>query len=224
MRGTVYSAPGYCPIFQTQVTFNSSNEWFRDYLACSSCGSIPRERALMVVIDRHCPDWRNLSIHESSPSDRGVSRIMRNECSSYTASQFFKDVTPGKTQNGYRCENLEAQTFANDTFDLVVTQDIFAHVFDPNAAHREIYRTLKPGGVHIFTVPIYKGHSITQQAARLVNGEVEHILLPEYHGNPVDDAGGLTALIMQRRSDVLRRSVSKFTVSTMPGADCLANF
>lgn len=116
---------------------------------------------------------------------------MRNQCSHYTASQFFKDVTPGKMRNGFRCENLEAQTFENDTFDLVITQDVFEHIFDPNAAHREIYRTLKPGGVHIFTVPIYKGLSITQQAARLVNGEVEHILPPEYHGNPVDDAGSL---------------------------------
>jgi 2-polyprenyl-3-methyl-5-hydroxy-6-metoxy-1,4-benzoquinol methylase len=48
---------------------------------------------------------------------------------------------------------MMAQTFENESFDLVITSDVFEHLPDVAPAVREILRTLKPGGAHIFTVP-----------------------------------------------------------------------
>ena len=66
------------------------------------------------------------------------------------------------------------------------------HVFDPVAAFREIGRTLKPGGAHIFTTPIVLKHLPTTVRARLdEGGGVVHLESPVYHGNPIDSTGAL---------------------------------
>jgi len=47
----------------------------------------------------------------------------------------------------------------DESFDLVITLDVFEHVLRPAKAFAEIARTLKPGGAHIYTVPYYRGKS-----------------------------------------------------------------
>lgn len=192
-----FSHRGYCPIFEKSVTFTSDEEWFRDHLLCSSCGSIPRERALMKVIADFYPNWRKLKIHETSPCRRGASVKLKDECGSYSASQFFPDVEPGQehSKSGYRCENLEKLTFPDESFDLFVSQDVMEHIFDPEAAFKDIARILKPGGAHIFTVPLINKTRITEAwASRGENGEIIYHHEPEYHGNPVDDKGSLVTM------------------------------
>src|ERR1700678_1219381 len=110
---------GHCPICRHEVAFRSESAWFRDHLVCSSCGSYPRERATMLVIDT-IPRWRFLHIHESSPVWRGTSLALRTECTGYVATQLFRDIPLGSDHQGCRCENLEAQTFTDARFDLVV--------------------------------------------------------------------------------------------------------
>src|ERR1019366_2746057 len=92
--------------------------------------------------------------HESSPGGPASAKLAR-ECHHYTPTHFFPDVPPGGLKDGIRCENLEEQTFADASFDLVVTSDVFEHVLDPARAFSEIARTLRPGGAHVFTVPWY---------------------------------------------------------------------
>lgn len=97
----------------------------------------------------------------------------------------------GTEIGGFRNENLEKQTFPDRSFDIVVTLDVTEHVNQPQLCLKEIARTLKPGGVYIFTVPTYKGR-ITSERRALYEGEnVTHFAEPEYHGNPISDAGSL---------------------------------
>jgi SAM-dependent methyltransferase len=145
----------------------------------------------MLVLRAVDPDWYNKTIHESSPGSSGVSVLLRNTCRAYVPTHYFPGVALGTAHQGYRCEDLEKQTFEGEAFDLVITQDVLEHVFDPAAVHREIWRTLKPGGCHVFTTPIYKHMVKTKQCARLrPDGSVEHLEEPEYHGNPSDPEGG----------------------------------
>lgn len=134
---------GFCPICRQATRFVARYSWFRDHLICMTCpgGSIPRERALMMVLNAVMPEWRQCSIHESSPVYRGASAVLARECVGYVPTQFFPNVEPGQIYNGVRCEDLEQQTFDDASFDIVVTQDVMEHLFSPDRAHQEIVRT-----------------------------------------------------------------------------------
>lgn len=192
VRPAVLKNRGHCPICDRAVTFSARHEWLRDYYVCSHCGSIPRERALMAALEMHYPNWRELTIHESSPGNRGVSPRLVRECASYIPSQYMPDGEPGSEMDGFRCENLEALTFPDAAVDLHVTQDVLEHVFDPMQVFREIARTLRPGGAHIFTVPLVRKDQPTlQRVRRERDGTITHLAPPEYHCNPVAAEGSL---------------------------------
>jgi SAM-dependent methyltransferase len=151
----------------------------------------------MFCIERFFPQWRNLSIHESSPVlGRGANRRLTKEAPAYVASHYYAGVTPGKIVNGIRCENLEHLSFDNESFDLHITQDVFEHLFNPAAASREIARTLRPGGAHIFTTPLVRKNEPTRFCASLApDGTVIHLAEPpEYHGNPISSEGSLVTV------------------------------
>jgi SAM-dependent methyltransferase len=181
----IFRNSGYCPICECEVEFYSEHEWFRDHYQCPGCHSIPRERALFVAIQLFYPDWRSLAIHESSPCDRGVSRKLRNECPAYVGSQFYSGSPLGAMHpDGFRCEDLENLTFIDESFDLVVTQDVMEHVLDPARAFAQIARTLKPKGAHIFTVPLVKAGGPSQvRAKRAEDGTTVYLCPTEYHDN-----------------------------------------
>ena len=186
---------GYCPICEKEVKFFSKEWWLRDHYFCSNCGSIPRERALMAVIISHYPQWRQAIIHESSPFDRGASIRLKNECQNYIPSQYYIGEELGQIINGIRCENLESLTFEDESIDLHITQDVFEHVFNPLKAFSEISRTLIPGGMHIFTVPLVNKMKPSQRRADISpDGKVIHYVEPCYHGNPVGDGRSLVTI------------------------------
>lgn len=201
----IFRTEGFCPICATPATFAAVHEaplnaelwpfWFRDFLLCDGCGSIPRHRALFATVERYYPNWRQLDIHESSGVAYAASLKFRKEGASYLDTQYDPSIGFGNVhERGYRSEDLEAQTLGREQFDLVVTQDVFEHLFDPAAAIREIARTLRPGGAHICTVPIVRGSAPSRRRARLVDGRVEHLLEPQYHGNPMSAEGSLVCV------------------------------
>lgn len=190
----IFQISGHCPTCNSEVDFIARNTWFRDHLTCEMCGSIPRERALMVVIDSYFPNWRDSVIHESSPGNRGASVRLAAECSQYIPSQYFPDQTPGTLVGEMRCENLEALSFADESIDLHVSQDVLEHVFHPGKVFQEIARTLKPGGMHICTVPLVNKEKPSKLRARIENNEIIHLTPEMYHGNPIGDGQSLVTI------------------------------
>lgn len=180
---------GDCPICEKKTLFYKRTTWLRDNYRCIRCNSIPRQRALLQVMQQFFPDWRGLKIHESSPGGATKEKFA-SECQDYLASQFFPDVSRGTLFSGYRCEDLARQTFDDEAFDLVITQDVLEHLINPVQSLIEICRTLKPGGAHVFTVPWYPSQTTKIRAVQ--DGQnIVHIEEPDYHLNPVDDEGSL---------------------------------
>ena len=190
----IFRTSGHCPLCDSDVDFVARNTWFRDHFICSGCGSIPRERALMVVIDSYFPKWREAVIHESSPGQRGASLCFHKECSQYIPSQYFSDQIPGTLLGDMRCEDLESLSFSDESIDLHITQDVLEHVFHPSQAFREIARTLKPGGMHIFTVPLVNKDRPSKLRARIKDNAILYLEPEEYHGNPVGDGRALVTV------------------------------
>lgn len=204
--GTNFSCNGYCPVCQNNVIFTATSDkqippayfgaWFRGDLRCSICRTPPRERAIARVMEMMRPKWREMVIHESSPGGWAFSAKLRRECPKYVATQYDTTVPFGSVHSSgrWQCENLEAQTFDDGSFDIVVTQDVFEHLFHPGRAAREIARTLKSGGLCVMTVPIVNPWGQTERRAELRGGEIRHLLPEKYHGNPVSDGRSLVTI------------------------------
>jgi SAM-dependent methyltransferase len=200
-----FSQDGYCPICEADVTFTAESEtdipqkwqghWFRDKLKCSGCNSPPRERILAHFLEKFRPEWRGLAIHEGSPGGWALSGKLRTQCEFYTPTQYDPTAPFGTiSQAGWRNENLENQTFEDDSFDVVITQDVFEHLFNPGLAASEIARTLRPGGICLMTVPVMNPFGEIERRAAIEGGRIVHLLPEKYHGNPVGDGRSLVTV------------------------------
>lgn len=165
---------------------------------CECCGLNSRMRALVAFILDH-PDYDAGSrcylaerVTVSYPVFAHAFGLL--ECSEFLGpgrkpgEQVFVPAVAGHVRH----EDLTRLSFPDNSFDWVVTQDVFEHVPDYRAAFRECARVLSPGGHLVFTVPFSSVLSQTRVRATLkADGSVEHLLPPEVHGNPLSGEGSL---------------------------------
>ena len=174
---------------------------YRESRVCETCGSNNRMDALAQVLlliyghrasslDHSLNYFSDLRIHEftfQGPLFDRLSRLGR-----FTFSEFYPGVGNGElSASGVRCEDIENLTFSDNTFDLVIAQDVLEHVPNPRRGLSEVFRTLAPGGRHIFTVPFNRGVETTVVRTLLEEGVLTYLLPPEYHGDPIRDEGAL---------------------------------
>lgn len=190
LRKAVRIYEGICPCCKKNTLFISKHYWLRDHYKCLFCGSIPRQRALMRVLEEEAPEWREKSIHESSPGG-STFKVLKKNCKQYTYSYWYESKMPGEILGEHVTnQNLENLTFEDEIFDIFITQDVLEHVNYPEQVFREIARTLKKGGIHIFTTPIYTFRK-TVSRIRMEGNVRKNILPPIYHGNPISSEGSL---------------------------------
>lgn len=206
-----------CPICESNLEFSSNEDFWtcRDELVANDCPMgrcVVRERAMAETLfsffDRE--QVKALSIHEPAPSPRGLSLWLRNNAPHYHMSGYFPESPWGAMVNGFRNENLEAQTFPDADFDLVIHLDVMEHLFDPFRALNEIFRTLKPGGICLFSAPTEHNRFHSEQVAKMTDeGGVITVGKPEYHGNPQREGEG--ALVTWRYGYDLPLLISRAT-------------
>ncbi len=143
---------------------------------------------LAALVDQ--PAFADLRIYE--PGVIGPFRKYWARLPHCTNSYFWPDVGLGQVHEGLRCESLEALTFPDASFDLVVTADIFEHVRRPWAAFEAIAHVLTPGGVHVMAIPTAEPLPRTSEPRVDTTSEVDVMLKePIYHGSPKDPNGSL---------------------------------
>ena len=181
---------GWCPCCERRTLFIAIGYWLRDDYKCIWCHSIPRQRAFMKVLNERIPNYKNMEMHECSPSGVLFKKFKYND--KYTFSYYWKDKTLGikEKETGAYNQNLENMLFPDESFDVFITQDVMEHINNPRAAFKEIERVLKHGGVHIFTVPLYPFIK-TRPRIEVDGDKIKKILPALYHGDPVNRDGCL---------------------------------
>ncbi|MCO5153700.1 MULTISPECIES: bifunctional 2-polyprenyl-6-hydroxyphenol methylase/3-demethylubiquinol 3-O-methyltransferase UbiG [unclassified Shinella] len=151
---------------------------------------------MALVLEEHFPNWRRLKIHESSPITRGISAKIKREATDLVQTQFYPDLPRGSKEREYQCEDLQNLTFPSHVFDLFISLDVMEHIPDPEAAVREICRTLKPGGAMLCTWPVRKNQvgAIERRVVYNDDGTTTNVKPEEWHGNPVDAKGSIVTV------------------------------
>jgi SAM-dependent methyltransferase len=186
-------SPGRCPVCAHATTFVAAGDNTREEPVCARCGSVPRHRALLLAVAGFGAGAgsgeRDPAVHLASPS-LATWRHWRTRTRAGTASMYLPGRPPGARVGAFVACDLQRQPFGDGAFDLVVTEDVLEHVPDPAVALREIHRTLRRGGRHVFTVPRRRDEP-TRVRAEVHAGGVRHLLPPEYHFDPSTPAGSL---------------------------------
>lgn len=189
---------GICPVCGHEATFTKFTDNERESGQCSSCSSFNRQRQMAALTRELCglPPTGPLSFASGyqiyNTESTGALHRMLLSHSDYMFSEYFgPDVGRGAEVRGVRNEDLQQLSFPDASFDLLLSSDVLEHMPRPYDAHREIYRVLKPGGRHIFTVPYNPGAPLDDVRAVERDGRVEYFGEKLYHGDPVRPGEGI---------------------------------
>jgi SAM-dependent methyltransferase len=169
----------------------------RESLFCRSCCSSLRVRGIAnVLLSLYGPgadsvaqlvrqeSFRRLEVAEiNTIGSMGSLHSFLVQSARLAFSEYRGADRLGEVIGGARNEDICRLTYADESFDLVLSSDTLEHVPDFRAALRETRRVLRPGGRHVFTVPIVASRATTETRATIGgDGEIVHLLPPLYHG------------------------------------------
>jgi glycosyltransferase involved in cell wall biosynthesis/SAM-dependent methyltransferase len=193
--------PGFCAVCGVMSSFNTSFMYayetsedgqpipnWREHLDCETCGFSNKIRAAMHVFF----GWIKPKITKSvyiTEQTTPLFRWLKAKLGNVVGSEYLGNEVPlGAELNGLRNEDLTRLTFADESFDYILSFDVLEHVSDDIAALQQIYRSLKPGGTFLFSAPFSKDRAQKVIHAKMgSNDGTEHLMAPEYHGNVVED-------------------------------------
>ena len=202
-----YHLPGYCRVCERDVNFLVDQQcgamevqgiWvlnWREQLVCPVCALNNRQRAMAHAVQNAVKCYRDKRpdvylMEQVTPIFHWMSASVP-QASCIGSEYLGEDITPGKVIKGIRHEDVERLSFADASFDLVISNDVLEHVENSRKALVEAYRVLRPSGKLLMTVPFHLSEEKSKRRAEFVNGKLEHILPPTYYGNPVSDDGSL---------------------------------
>lgn len=128
-----------------------------------------------------------------------------------------KKLTNCFFETGY-AENMPYQ---DDSFDIILMEDVLEHVQDPKKVIQECYRVLKLGGKLIIKIPSFKG-MFSHHLDRAINLPALHYILPMRTW-----AQGLNYLLIDTRyklsyepfDDIISTPYRKFITHNLNGLD-----
>ena len=173
----------------------------RNSFICKKCGSISRNRHVAKVIlelypiDSALKSLRHFSLKTTITILNTCASLSihdsLNSAKNYQVSEFIDGVKPGEVHQGVTCQDLNNLTYDDNSFDLIITEDVMEHVSDPRKAFKEIGRVLKPNGYHVATIPVFWDQPRSLTRAVFLDGTLRHLMPPIHHGDPYRPEGSL---------------------------------
>jgi SAM-dependent methyltransferase len=156
---------------------------------CLRCRGTPVHLSLMAALAIHAGRLGALDADELSTTG-AMLRHLQRQCRSVATSEYLEGVEPGSSRGGVRCEDVQQLSFADGSFDLCTSTEVFEHVPDDRAGLRELHRVLRPGGRLLLTVPM-SNQPATVERARRDGPRIRYLLPPAYHGDRLNGPGSV---------------------------------
>lgn len=166
---------------------------WRERLVCPGCGMNNRQRLIAKLTQQHIFKNNNCSIYfmeQITPIYNWI-RTKFPRLNIYGSEYLGYDYQGGELYNGIRHEDVMNLSFQDNSFDLIISNDVFEHVPNPFVAFKECFRTLTHRGTLLATIPFHSAQANSTARAELKNNELIHLLPPQYHGNPLSPDGCL---------------------------------
>lgn len=195
---------GYCAICANERSFQVSQMYasrtlpdgrvipnWREHLNCLTCGTVNRIRGSLHIYEQ---EFGSVPVSRVYITEQVTSlfKQLQGKWPDLEGSEYLgPNIASGTVLEGVRHEDVQCLSYADESFDLIMSYDVLEHVPSRQKAFREIHRCLSPGGRFFFTVPF--SYDNAEEVVRAIledNGTITHLLDPEYHGNPVDMEGG----------------------------------
>lgn len=200
-----FAVDGFCVPCDKKVSFlvdmqsggkRHVNGWmpnWRERLECPLCRMNNRQRLVATLLKQALSDRQGQQIYlmeQVTPIYNWAAETFKQH--TIIGSEYLGHEYPGGTViKGIRHEDVENLSFANGQLDMIVSNDVFEHVPNPAKAFAECARVLKAGGVMLAAIPFHSDKDESVIRARLNSGQLENILPPAFHGNPVSADGSL---------------------------------
>lgn len=199
-----FRTSGFCCVCGTHTRFLTSFMYstgntpdgrpmpnWREHMQCEHCGLVNRMRAALNALHIYAPPEPDSQIYITERLTKTYQWLAARYPKLQGSEYFGPSHQPGSIVDGIRHKDVMNLSFAEGSFDRVLSFDVLEHVPDPDGAFRELCRVLKPGGMLIFSVP-FSSDSATDivRATLEEDGTITHHLPAEHHGNPVDPEGG----------------------------------
>lgn len=166
---------------------------WRERLICPLSGLNNRMRASVHLFETECGPYDESPIYISEQI-APLFKYFVAHYSNVTGSEYLgKGFIPGTSNSsGIRHEDLTNLSFENDSFDYFLSFDCFEHIPNYQKSFNECFRVLAPGGCMFFSVP-FASNSLPNiiRAQESADGTIEHLMEPEYHGDPMSKDGCL---------------------------------
>lgn len=169
----------------------------REGLVCQSCGLNSRNRHLYLEARHAWGAGSRLALLEAfSPLSRYCAAVWPGTLLSEFHSPSsvggeaydFYDMAGGTRRAIH--QDMQALSFANDSLDGIIHNDVLEHVPDPLTALRECHRVIVPGGLVLFTVPWFPWlESTLVRGALDQTGALVEYLPTELHGDGLRSEG-----------------------------------
>lgn len=206
---------GFCTVCGRWVFFRDMASPIRETYQCMECRASMRERVTASAIISAYGNGQIISLAELALKDSfaklnifepGVSGAFRpflSTIANYHNSFYWEGLAPGALKDGVRNEDLTRLSFSDGEFDLVITSDIFEHIRKPWDGFAEVRRVLRPGGYHIFSIPILLPMpKKTVERVDTTGPEDQFTLEQVYHG---DGRGGRSLVYTDFGADIFEK-------------------
>jgi len=240
---------GFCNVSGRATEFIVSSDNLRENVISKRSSSINRHRQLVCTLSVSIFGHPRATLGEiAAHVNKNRWKVYMAEANSVVStflkrhlktgllicSEYFGPAhQSGDVVNRILHQDLQRTSFANDTFDVIITSEVLEHVPDALAAEKELMRILKPGGVYCFTVPFAPVHEHDIVYADLdEHGNTRYLAEPQFHLDPLRPEGALVYRVfafndMKRRFEAMGHEFKSYRFWSesvgILGSDCWAH-